>query len=121
MEDQDLAQKIAQHNLQGQAICTAMIAALEKIGFKNPSISFEALDFFLAKDPFNGSVSLQGNWRNPKGYSTGSLIFYPEGNFYAEYEVIKPHPKKKQFVVEAITAWGKGDEIKTEARLLDVL
>jgi hypothetical protein len=57
-------------------------------------------------------------WLNAKGHEVGSILFYPDGAFYAEYDVVQPHPQKSQWFVEAITAWGRGDQVKTEARLL---
>lgn len=118
-----LETSIKQHALQGEVICQAIIDAIGKTGLETQkfSINFNELDFSFIKDPFDGRMSLRGDWRDQRGYSKGSIIFYPDGNFYAEYDVIKPHPLKKQFFIEAMTAWGKGDEIKTEARLMEVL
>jgi hypothetical protein len=41
-----------------------------------------------------------------------------DGTFYAEYDVVKPHPEKAKWFVEGVTAWGKADQIKSEAKLL---
>jgi len=51
----------------------------------------------------------------------GRLQFNSDGSFYAEYDVLKPHPSKRQAFVESVTAWGKADAIKAEAKLLPQL
>jgi hypothetical protein len=65
---------------------------------------------------------LTGYWYNKRNKQRieriGRLQFNSDGSFYAEYDVIKPHPQKVEWFVEAVTAWGKDDVIKTEARLL---
>jgi hypothetical protein len=50
----------------------------------------------------------------------GQIQFNSDGSFYAEYDVVQPHPSKKQFFVEAINAWGHENNIKTEAKLLEL-
>ena len=48
----------------------------------------------------------------------GRLQFNSDGTFYAEYDVVKNHPTKPKWFIEGITAWGKVDNIKAEAKLL---
>ena len=61
-----------------------------------------------------------GYWYNDKKQRVGQIQFNSDGSFYAEYDVVQPHPSKKQFFVEAIIAWGRDDNIKTEAKLLEL-
>ncbi len=119
-----LERRIGQARLLGEAICVALRQELEKQGFGDPerlAWEFDHAEFELSRDPFDGRESLKGTWRGARGNTAGSLIFYPDGAFYAEYDVIKPHPTKAQWFVEAVTAWGRGNQIKTEARLLPAL
>lgn len=119
-----LARRIAQVRMLGEVICSAMENELLTMGFVATEQligRFETAHFELSRDPFDGQESLQGYWQNAKGYKVGSILFYPDGAFYAEYDIVQPHPLKKQWFVEAMTAWGRGDQVKTEARLLPSL
>ena len=77
----------------------------------------EAL-YRLEKDPSNGEFSLVGDWIGEQGNKYGSLLFHADGSFFVEHDVIKPHPVKSRWFVEAVNAWGRGDNIKAESRLL---
>ncbi len=118
---QDLDKQIGQSRILGEAVCAAMENELYKLGFEQAvelAQQFANAQFEMIRDPFDGRESLKGTWLNTKGRSVGSILFYPDGAFYAEYDVVLPHPKKSQWFVEAMTAWGRGDQVKTEARLL---
>lgn len=122
--EQRIEERLAQVRMLGNAVCSAMEDELIKMGFKDVeqlSRHLEQLDFELSKDPFDGRESLKGTWRNSKGRSEGTILFYPDGTFYAEYDVVRPHPSKRRWFVEAMTAWGRGEKITTEARLLPAL
>ncbi len=60
----------------------------------------------------------EGTWRNPHGSRCGSLIINSDGSYYAEYDVLTPHPDKPAWFVEAVTAWGRDGVVKAEPRLL---
>ena len=77
----------------------------------------EAL-YRLEKDPSNGEYSLVGDWIGEQGNKLGSLLFHADGSFFVEHDVVKPHPSKRRWFVEAVNAWGKGDNIKAKSRLL---
>ena len=74
--------------------------------------------FRLERDPSNCEYSLVGDWFDEKGMKKGCLLFHSDGTFFVEQDIVKQHPTKKQLFVEAVNAWGKGEEIKAEARLL---
>ena len=74
--------------------------------------------YSLEQDPASGDYSLIGAWFNQKGHKQGSLVFHADGTFYVEHDVVQPHPAKRQWFVEAVNAWGRGEEIKAELRLL---
>ncbi len=116
-----LAQRLAEVQTQGVAICAALAAELRKVGFSDWEAltpAFAQAQFELSRDPYSGDHSLVGVWRGLVGDKRGSLLFHPDGTFYAEYDVIRPHPTAPHCFVEAVTAWGSAHAIKTEARLL---
>lgn len=126
MNVQSLIQhQLKSHQLQGKQICMEMHDALLKIGFQETEIDnypdFDKAVFSLVKDPYTANENLTGYWYDRHKQRIGNIQFLSDGSFYAEYDVIKPHPSKKQWFVEAINAWGKDNHIKTEAKLLPTL
>lgn len=92
-----------------------------RLGFNTNEIALKSLDeadYRLEKDPSNAEYSLAGYWNDDKGAKLGCLLFHSDGSFYVEQDIVKPHPVKKQWFVEAVNAWGKDCNIKVEARLL---
>jgi len=103
-----------------QQIMQQLGEEVTKLGFDD-SVELQAADnakFHLSQDPASGSFSLVGQWHNSGGHLQGNLLFHADGSFFVEQDIALPHPKKKRWFVEAVNAWGKGDEIKAEARLL---
>jgi hypothetical protein len=74
--------------------------------------------YSLEKDPFNGAYALVGRWQDDQGMSRGSLVFHADGSFFVEQDIVKPHPRKKAWFVEALTAWGRQATIQVEPKLL---
>ena len=94
---------------------------VERLGFDDASVRLQPAakaDYYLEKDPASGEYTLVGDWLDKRGYKEGTLVFHADGSFFVEQNVVQPHPRKKKWFVEAINAWGKGDEIKAEARLM---
>jgi len=84
----------------------------------------EPPEFFLTeirKDPFDGSESFYGEWRDKHGAALGSIVIHAAGNAYAEYDVICQHPTDSRWFVEATTAWGQRRALKSELRLLPAI
>lgn len=106
----------------GLSVCDAMQKEMDKLGLTMDLINprFERASFELSRDTGTGEYSLVGTWRDKHGNKQGMILFHADGTFFAEYDVICEHPKKPQWFVEAVSAWGKGDQIKSEARLLPV-
>lgn len=110
----------------GVSICERLRAEIDKLGFANGELVdypyYHTASFVLIKDPYTGDANLTGYWYNKRNKQRieriGRIQFNSDGSFYTEYDVVKQHPHKADWFVEAVTAWGKDDTIKTEARLL---
>ncbi|MGD8568733.1 MAG: hypothetical protein PVJ39_11630 [Gammaproteobacteria bacterium] len=105
----------------GELICAALSNEVAKIGLQEKALAtapWERAAFELQRDPASGQSSLVGQWKNVNGQRVGNIIFHCDGSFFAEYDVIEPHPRDQRWFVEAVNAWGKNDTIKAELRLL---
>lgn len=92
-----------------------------RLGFSPDEITLKSLedaDYRLEKDPSNAEFSLAGYWNDDRGAKLGCLLFHSDGTFYVEQDIVRPHPVKKKWFVEAVNAWGKEPNIKVESRLL---
>jgi len=107
----------------GNKVCDALKEKIIKLGFAEEgyeNICFDQLSFNLSLDSFAKQNSLQGIWTGLRNNRLGSIVFHGDGSFYAEYDVIQPHPTDKRWFIEAIEAWGNESSIKTELKLLPV-
>jgi hypothetical protein len=119
--DAMLQVRIGQLRPLGEQVCAALETEYRKLGFTSEQdlgVKFDALVFALKRDPFSQQDSVEGTWLDQQRQRLGTLIFHADGTFFAEYDVVKPHPSKSRWFVEAVTAWGQGSEVKCEARLL---
>lgn len=102
-----------------RSICKALEQEAQKIGITPPPvINWASAELAIVKDALNGSDCLSATWRDAHGTRKGLLQFNSDGSFFAEYDVVQPHPKDKRWFVEAVTAWGRDNRIATEPRLL---
>lgn len=110
---------------RGEAICARLLTEIHKLGFlpgqlKNtPNYEEGAIE--TSKDPYSGEDTLCLSWKNPAGSRIGLMKFHGDGSFYAEYDVVQPHPRDPRWFVEGVVAWGRDDTIKSEAKLLPAL
>jgi hypothetical protein len=100
--------------LRGEAI---KYVAVDRL----PDIRLDSLDIEPVTDPANGLPGYQGVWRNGLNERVGRLTVNSDGSFFAEYDLCVRHPSKPDWFIEAVTAWGRGDGIKAEPRLLAML
>lgn len=109
----------------GEAICRRLIEEIHALGFAGESLPalpvFGAASFTRPKDPYSGLEGLRGVWRNGQGRRLGEITFHADGSFYAEYDVLLPHPGDARWFVESVLAWGRDGAIKAEPRLLPAL
>jgi hypothetical protein len=117
-------QQIADKRDFGKAVCQRISENIARLGFALQTQitlpDYDAAEFNVVTDPFTQSQDLVGYWYSANKQRIGQIKFHGDGSFYAEYDVVQPHPVKKHCFVEAINAWGRQDNIKTEAKLLDL-
>lgn len=120
-----LQEKINQSDALLKAICVAMSNEYNRLNLnktKPITIDCQQASYHLERDPASGSDSLVGVWHDQKDQKIGMMVIHADNSFFAEYDVLLPllHPEKLGNFVEAVTAWGRGEMIKSEARLLNM-
>lgn len=118
----NVAQKAESQRPLVEQICAAMSAEIAKLGLSK-QISpprWEHASFSIQRDPALGDESLEGLWLSDQGGKLGSVTIHSDGSFFAEYDIIRPHPAKPKWFVEAVSSWGRENIIKSEARLLRI-
>jgi hypothetical protein len=106
------------------AIRDALQAQVLGLGFAVGEVNISSpltAKYRLERDTASGEYSLLGEWRDQKGQKIGNLVFHADGSFFVEYDVIRNHPKRPGWFVEAVNAWGRGDDIRAEPRLMPML
>ena len=119
----DLSEHISKNRQLAECICQRLCEEINKLGFGAAEIKhypdYDQASFVLIKDPYTGDNNLTCHWYDDSKKSRiGRLQFNSDGTFYAEYDVVKTHPRKANWFVEGVTAWGKAENIKSEAKLL---
>lgn len=119
----ELQQRLLAEHSTIEAVRSALIDQCRRYEFTElvDAIEQPLVNPELRKDSFDGSESLFAEWRTPSGALLGYLLIHGGGQAYAEFDVVKPHPKKPRWVIEALTVWGSGDDIKSDPRLLPAL
>ena len=112
-ELKELAERIVQALQREAERYTAIDAA--------PKIELAAAQFARVTDPATQQSGHEGIWRNARNERCGTLIFNGDGSFYAEYDLFCPHPHDARWFVEMVTAWGRGDDLRSEATLIPAL
>ncbi len=118
-----LSEHIAKNRVLAECACQRLCEEINKLGFAAADIQhyprYDEASFELVKDPYTGEHNLTGYWYDDfKKQRLGRLQFNSDGSFYAEFDVVKPHPSKTKWFVEGVTAWGQVDNMKAEAKLL---
>jgi len=121
----DLTEHITLNRHLAESVCQRLTEEINKLGFAAAEIKhfpkYDDASFELVKDPFTGEHNLACYWFDEfKKQRIGRLQFNSDGTFYAEYDVVKNHPGKSKWFVEGVSAWGKADNIKAEAKLLQI-
>jgi hypothetical protein len=117
----DLTTQIEARCEFGELICQRLRECIDNLGFVDETLNYplyQAARFVLVKDPYTGIFNLSGDWHDNRGQRIGQLQFQSDNSCYAEFDVVKNHPLKKQWFVEKVTAWGKRDALTAEPTLL---
>ena len=86
-----------------------------------PKIELDALQITRVIDPGNQLPGYEGVWRNVRNARCGTLTFNSDNSFYAEYDLFCPHPRDTRWFVEMVTAWGRDETVRCEAKLIPSL
>lgn len=119
--DQAVENRYAEIKVLAESISQRFEQEVIKLGFEEQAVKLMSpaeARYYLEFDPGSGEYSLKGDWVNDRGMKQGGLVFHSDGSFFVEQDVVKAHPKKKNWFVEAVNAWGRDSDIRTEARLL---
>jgi hypothetical protein len=121
----ELSEHIVKNRQLAEDVCLRLTQEIDALGFTKAEIhyypNYDEAVFVLIKDPYTGEHNLSCYWYDSaKKQRIGRLQFNSDGTFYAEYDVVKPHPSISQRFVENVTAWGKAEKIKSEATLLEM-
>jgi hypothetical protein len=124
----ELSDIVVKHQQLAEVICTQLKAEIDKLGLESSELKnaprYDEADYQLIKDPYTGTNNLVCYWydhQQANRQRIGRLQFNSDGSFYAEYDVLKPHPVKTKFFVEGVTAWGQAENIKSEAKLIPMV
>lgn len=108
----------------GRLICEQIRSNIDKLELTDTQSvvapSFSSAEFTLVTDPYTQQQNLVGYWFNPKRQRTGQIQFNSDGSCYAEYDIVQNHPRRPDLFIEAISVWGHIDNLKSEARLLEL-
>ena len=118
-----LSEHIAANRPLAEFICQRLADEINKLGFAATIMQsyphYREASFVLIKDPYTGRQNLACYWYDgSKIQRIGRLQFNSDGTFYAEYDVAKAHPRRPEWFVESVIAWGNAENIKSEAKLL---
>jgi hypothetical protein len=119
--DESVAVRFHKIEVLANQIFERLCQEVIKLGFVAEEISLKRpheASYRLERDPATCEYSLVGDWLSEQGIKLGTLLFHADGSFFVEQDVVRPHPKRNGWFVEAVNAWGKGEKIKAEARLL---
>ncbi len=101
------------------AIAQAIANELAKSDLPALAVDFSAPTLQeLRVDSFDQNETWFGEWRDHSGLLQGSISIHGNGQAYAQFDVLCPHPQKSRWYVEAVTAWGSSQQIKSELQLL---
>lgn len=113
------------HRRQAEDVCARLLGEMRKLGFDPEALPgtpcYEQAEFEASRDPYSGEETLCFYWKDRRGHRIGEMKFHGDGSFYAEYDVVQPHPTDPNWFVEGVTAWGRDGAIKSEPKLLPAL
>ena len=106
-----------------KAVCRTLRDEAARLGFEPAAVSgadARIAEFRLQTDPASGGQGLLGEWFDQHRYRVGMLLFHADGSFFAEYDIARSHPGNPRLFVEAVEAWGRGQDIRCDARTMPI-
>jgi hypothetical protein len=101
-----------QHRIQAlqpraEALCAALRGEAERVFGAEAAADCTpgTAVFRLERDPASGADSLVGEWQDEQGYRIGMLVFHLDGSCFGERDLVRMHPHKQGWFVEAVEAW----------------
>ncbi len=116
---EQLEQRVAEVAEQGRTLLAALrekVGGLKLTGEEVVIPPFEEAKFTLEYDLYNGKQTLMASFYPSQYYRAGFLLFHSDGSCFAEYHVMQLHPTKPHLFIEAVEAWVRDGEIKTDTR-----
>ena len=120
MEQQLIKQRIASATAHGVELIAALQEKIAKLNLPGDVITippFETARFTLEHDLYNGERTLRAAFFPSQTYCIGFLLFHSDGSSFAEYHVMRQHPARPSFFIEAVEAWVRDGKIQTDTRL----
>jgi hypothetical protein len=115
-----LEQRVAQAKPQSLLLLAALQEKVDKLDLHGDAIVlplFESAKCTLEYDLYNGQQTLVIAFYPSQFYRAGYLLFHSDGSCFAEYHVMLLHPIYPGMFIEAVEAWVRDGEIKTDMRL----
>ena len=117
---EQLEQRIAEVAEQGRTLLAALREKVDALNLSGEQVvvpPFESARFTLEHDLYNGQQTLMASFYPSQYYRAGFLLFHSDGSCFAEYHVMQLHPTKPHLFIEAVEAWVRDGETKTDTRL----
>ncbi|MEJ2466526.1 MAG: hypothetical protein P8045_12615 [Candidatus Thiodiazotropha sp.] len=121
MMDESVAVRFFKIEQLADKVFEQLCHEVSKLGFASEDVPLkrpQEAAYRLERDPSTSEYSLVGDWLSEQGMKLGTLLFHADGSFFVEQDIVRPHPKRSGWFVEAVNAWGRGNDIRAEARLL---
>lgn len=120
--EQELQQRMEAAAADGKALLAAVRGKLEGLSLPDQIYipEYDEAKFSLEHDKYNGEQTLMASFFSSPTYRSGVLLFHSDGSCFAEFHVMRLHPAKPKWFIESVEAWGKGDDIKTDIRLVEM-
>ena len=119
-----LEQRLRDCQPLAETLCRTLRDEAGRLGFDPATLSGADVltaEFRLQTDPASGRQGLLGEWFDRHRCRVGMLLFHADGSFFAEHDIVRPHPGNPGLFVEAVEAWGRGPDIRCEARMMPMI
>lgn len=113
-----MERRIADAVARGTELIAALQQRLDRLGLPEAIVipPFETARFSLEKDSYSGEEALRAAFYPSQYYCIGFLLFHPDGSCFAEYHVMRQHPARPEWFIEAVEAWVRDGSVQTDMR-----